>query len=83
MTSSENKVQLQQGMKHGDNEVLGEGVEVLYHLFEDPHFFLAWGLKGAPFYMACVLPAPFGTSLSCALLPAHACDVHNESRSLS
>ena len=35
-------------------EILEESALIAYHLFEDPTYFLAWGLKGKPFYLACV-----------------------------
>ncbi len=35
-------------------EMLSETALIIYHLFEEPQYFLQWGIKGAPFYLACV-----------------------------
>ena len=35
-------------------EMLSETALIIYHLFEEPQYFLEWGIKGAPFYLACV-----------------------------
>jgi hypothetical protein len=36
-------------------EMMSETALIIYHLFEEPQYFLEWGIKGAPFYLACVV----------------------------
>ena len=35
-------------------EMISETALIIYNLFEDPTYFLEWGIKGTPFYLACV-----------------------------
>ena len=37
---------------HSAEEVAEGTALILYHLFEDPHYFLSWGAKGYIFYVA-------------------------------
>ena len=48
MASPEKK----QPLTEGKPELLDETAVIVYHLFEDPRYFLEWGAKGAPFYLA-------------------------------
>ena len=38
--------------EHKAEELAGETALILYHLFENPQYFLSWGIKGTPFYLA-------------------------------